>query len=520
MPQELDKRNVASIIDELLDSPQLPALLDELPAQTIAHLLAVTGIESLATNIPVHKLEAVLDIQLWQASPGEQQALDPEQFLPWLESWNEAGSEFVASRLEALGSEFVAVCFARYLSATDTSLVGISQSGHEFGGYDVVPKQAADEGVDEAWFILLETLQHLHAVAPDFLTQVLNRCSFVRSILREDVSEHDMYGHIHQHLEEDRELKAEQAGFVTPTDAFAFLTISRDSDPDEVLESVAYDELSRRYFRPRALRIDAADTPLVMTSQADLSALKQTLGELGISGVPIAGLLSHDRSEAPKTLLDTAMTALAEESGDLFQRRKDETLYLANVLIAGVGLRGTAFSEANAVKAVQATCNLGFEYLIRETGLAREEAHFELLSAEPGLIRPFQLGFSLLNRIPVAAASAIADFLRDSRTHSRLKRVPWIASQLDHLLPGHTFLKKVEERRFEDLKPDIQLLALVLDNVTILCLELLLDPFPVFPRILSMEPTPMRLDRSLRFVRDLEDLARIELCLSTLTVDM
>jgi hypothetical protein len=143
-----------------------------------------------------------------------------------------------------------------------------------------------------------------------------------------------------------------------------------------------------------------------------------------------------------------------------------------------------------------------------------------LLSPEPGLLRPFQIGFHLLNQVPVRCAETVANFLSTKNLSSRLQRVAWISAELDHLLPGTVFVRKVKEKRFDELKTDVQSLNLILDHVSIHCLEQLMVPFPLFPRIIGMQPPPIHLDRSVRFVQSLKDLEVVHDFVSNLVIDI
>ena len=260
--QSIARRNRSSKIKQIMDDPHLPALIESLPPESLSELIGEIGIENshaIVAHVSNDQLKGVLDIQLWQGTPGQQESLKVDDFFPWLENWNELGAEFVSEKLQALGEEFVALCFTRHLVAVDITVVGaadpygvgLSAGSHDFGRFDVQPKWGNDDEIeDEAiWFILLDTLHHLHTRCPEFLEAVLQRCSFVRSILKEDISEHNVSVEIHEDLGQERDERAEKTGYVTSTDAFAFLSMSRDSTMQEVLASLQYDDLSRRHFR-------------------------------------------------------------------------------------------------------------------------------------------------------------------------------------------------------------------------------------------------------------------------------
>jgi hypothetical protein len=533
--QSVTALNRQNKIQKLMDDPHLPALVETLPAQSLSELIDQVGIENnhaVVMHASNEQIKGVLDIQLWRGSPGKQETLNPDDFFPWLESWNELGANFVSDKLEGLGEEFLALCFTKHLVATDITVVGLSAAGHDFGRYDVQPKRNIDQADNEAiWYVILDTLQHLHASSPDFLEAVLRRCSFVRSILKEDISEHHVAEDLQVDLCQERDQRAERTGYVAATDAFALLSMSRDATIEEVLARTQYDELSRRHFRLEVSQAGVEpdqDTPESLLDEpsleGSLQGLKEILGELGITRAGQSSSLllpgKGARPDSTTRCLDRAMVALQEESVEMFARRRREILYLANVLIAGVGLRGSAFTELNAVRAVRSTCNLGLEYLVQHDFLQVDESYFEFLSQEPGLLRPFHIGFHLLNRVPLTCIEGVTGFLSSKRLISRLRRAPSISAQLDDLLPGEQLIQKVLAGKFEDLKQDIELLALVLDTTSVHCLDHLVDAFPVFPRILRMQPPPVYLDQSIRFISTPQDLDDIQRYVSGLRVDL
>ena len=274
-------------IESIIDSPMLPALIEQLPVQSLSELIDQIGIERsqpLIAHASNDQIKGIFDIQLWTTEPGKDDAINVDDFFIWLHTWLEVSPAFVSEKLEGLGDEFVAMCFSKHMSATDRTKVGLldefdfSNAGDDFGTYDVAPKAGLDEIDDEQiWATILETLEDLQANSSDFLDKVLRRCSFERSILNEDISEHHVSEDLQLHAGEQRESRSEKTGFVIATDAFAFLSIAKDADLMEVLASVQYDSLSRRYFKlPKVAPVTNQD------STDDLADLFATLQDLGI----------------------------------------------------------------------------------------------------------------------------------------------------------------------------------------------------------------------------------------------
>jgi hypothetical protein len=324
-------------------------------SRSISDLVNQVGVESshaIVRHTSNEKIKGILDIQLWQHQPGEFDKLQIDDFFPWLQIWNELGPEFVSEKLEALGVEFVAVCFEKHISAFDTQVVGLAEggewesesAGHNFGRFDVIPAKGVSDAVnEEVWFLVLETLDHLQTHANEFLEAVLLGCSFVRSILREDVTEHHAPEEMQRDLGEERDKRAEHTGYITTTDAFAFLSITRSKTFEVLVLDGMYDELTRRYFRiPKeesGMDSENSEQPHNMdsrteremssseTSPEELLQLKGILVELGINTERKAPQLLRPPEATPHKslthLLDQAMRSVQDKSGELFERRRD-----------------------------------------------------------------------------------------------------------------------------------------------------------------------------------------------------
>jgi|APSaa5957512535_1039671.scaffolds.fasta_scaffold150045_2 hypothetical protein len=115
-------------LESIIDSPMLPALVEQLPAQLFSELVDQVGIERsqpLIAHATNDQIKGLFDIQLWQSEPGKDDTINVDDFFVWLNSWLEAGPVFVSEKLEGLGDEFVAMCFSKHMSATDRTKVGL-----------------------------------------------------------------------------------------------------------------------------------------------------------------------------------------------------------------------------------------------------------------------------------------------------------------------------------------------------------------------------------------------------------
>jgi|TARA_Y100000310_G_scaffold35292_1_gene33360 hypothetical protein len=101
----------SGLLQKLQDSPQLPALIENLQPPVLHKLIRRIGLQDSGDIIALattNQLKEILEVELWQnQKPGAAEMLDSDQFLSWLAVWNEIGSSFTATKLYELGDDFL-----------------------------------------------------------------------------------------------------------------------------------------------------------------------------------------------------------------------------------------------------------------------------------------------------------------------------------------------------------------------------------------------------------------------------
>lgn len=530
-----------SLIRRLTGHPHLPSYVKQLPASTLNRLIGMVGLEDsqeILASMSPEQLKAVLSVSLWSnARPGREEVLDLEQLLRWIDLWLQEGEQVLVQRVLELGEDFTVMCLSRLLIAVDRTAVGLSQNGLELGQYMIFPKQ------EKHWHSLVATLMALWHHEPDFVLGMLRRCSFERSILSQDASEHSSASSLYEDIAAQRAAKRAGVGYVDPTHAALFLSIAKTTDLQELIALNAYDVTSASYLDEHQQTVERGHGATVIYSSAldrpgltemaepgpsesgggqvernqaalteDFETLDSLLRDAGIlqASANVTPLLT-DRCRAPlhSELLEAALGSIARSAPNIASRRVCELAYLSNVLIAGAEIQGKAFSEADAAKVATATANLGVTYLLHTSSRLGDEVGRtrQWLEADPGIVRLFQIGYHLLCTIPRRCCEAI-----------------YHAKALQARRPGHVVIQEMNEllgaRRLTDLVDDglygeakslIDGLSAVMDSPACVALRILIDPTPCFPCVLKggTGSQSIYVDKGYQHISTMEDVEHI-----------
>jgi hypothetical protein len=452
----------------------------------------------------VDQLRRVFDEDVWRsARPGEEERFDAPRFTLWLEVMLEAGERFAADKLAELSEDELALALhdqILVLSLDELALLIAEGEGHvplekivedrpylDFGDYRVVARR------DEGWDPILAVLNAFDEWHSNTLQRLLERLCRVSSEyiygqggLWEVLTAGEM---LESDAAADREERRARSGFVAAASARGFLAQARTDDVATLLRAPSRDPISRAFFR----YYEAA--PVTVAVEADApepAGLQELLGEAA-DDAPVRRLLPSGRDEAPaaQRLFARVLGELAARDPHRHEERIRELAYLANVLVAGVGVRGTRLRPLDAAEAALATCNLGLERAVansndgqaRAPSKSRAVEHLERLSCDV----LFRVGWRLLHdEVSQPAAAAI------ERLATRLARDTEAASErgpLERLAAAAR--AALEEGRPAALATRLDLLVDGLDAAPLARLAALSDELPA---LLSLDgATPERI---------------------------
>jgi len=319
---------------------------------------------------------------------------------------------------------------------------------------------------------------------------------------------------------DERRARRQRRGFVADADAVAFLAGIRAASLDALIAMNAYDAATALQLRAaaaaptveRTAEEDEAEAPDLEITDADIDRLQATL-----EGAEVIASRGQHRLTGPATtpresLVQSALAGLQDEP-ETFETRMRELAYLANALIAGTQHSGAPFGEEAAARAVTATCDLGLASMLWRIPDGHPAA---LITDEPGLIRAFAVGHSVLSRLPIAVADRLAELIERPGVRLRIGAKPWVLLEADALVKSGALRAAVLARTFDDAKETISLLQIVLEPHACTALRALVDDYPAFPLVLEQASNADKVLTGTRFIDSLEDLAAIDRLLKSL----
>jgi len=490
--------NLLSIIDH----PKLPALIRKLSPPALSKLVGTVGVEDagaiMAMTTP-GQMREVFDDLLWRsAGSGLSARFSIGEFLRWLDVLNHEGAAFAARRMHSLGEQF--------LSAALGPVLDVHAKGHQLGGQVALDDREdfgdflvrTRPGYDDHWDTVRTTLAALNDEHPRFLDRVLSCCTPTWTGF---VSERP---YVQARIDEsgDRDERREQAGFVNPDTAAAFLDEARLTPMAALIETEGYDALSARYLARQSLgdansAKGSEEADIELSGDEELVGLLTALGRIeGVSRAP--RLLGPDGAQT-LTIKDR-LVALERDQLEAFTIRMGELIFLANVLMAGISC--PELTESEAPNVALGVCNLG-------SGLAGQTTTG--LVHPGGLVRLFRIGWHALCQLPPVAARRLVAVLRDPAIRARLDAGPWILSEVDLAITD--LVNRVDLAAFDDVGDSLGIISLVVEAEAIEWLRALIAELPRLP---SPPDHVGRVSTKTRDIDDVEDLTRVEVFLSNL----
>jgi hypothetical protein len=329
-----------------LDGASLGKLIEHIGLEDAGELIALTSLE---------QLEHVLDDDVWRASQlAEDEHFDPRRFATWLSVMLELGDDFTVRRLCALPRDLLTLAVHRLVLVVDMDAL-ISELP------DDATQKALDSALHEeweefrvlardsdAWEALWQALIALDQDHHELLRDVLERCAALDAEIVEDhgglfeaIRAADV---LDDDVAEARKSRRGALGFVAPADARSFLALAAQR-----AQSLERDPMTKAYFRGLSTHAPSrtSDEPKkrskatgLATATADVPALIALMQEAEVLGpresTPALAVRSSNSTRAPRALFEAAMEGLRDTSPRVFDERREELSYLANVLLAGL----------------------------------------------------------------------------------------------------------------------------------------------------------------------------------------
>ncbi len=319
-----------ALLRELLDEPELDQLVRQLRGPEWKAVVRHVGLEDsselLALSTP-EQLTLLIDETLW--TDGMTEAFDLERFATLLEVLHEAGAQALAEKVASLPEEFLMMALGKLVSVWPAEFLRQLAEADESGVLDKRLESHASEDFDEytvlspsglAWEPLVSLLSSWSDSQPELMSRVLGRLSLanVNGIAEVDelVNVLDEMAEFEEDAQAEREDRRARAGYVSGSDARAFLRLPSATKPGET------DAISRAYFR--RLRPEPASSRGAGDSRL-LEVLRRHARTERTNGGRRLGVGSG--------LLKLALEELARSSPERHARALEELAFLTNAMM-------------------------------------------------------------------------------------------------------------------------------------------------------------------------------------------
>jgi hypothetical protein len=400
MKARLAHRTVSkSLIERLVDAPNLARIVHALDAQTFSALVRRIGIEDAGALIGLatrDQLEAAFDDDLFTNKvPGEREAFDRSRFVLWLEALLAEGDSFAADRIASRPEDFVVEALSSIVAILDEDALLMRMRAQVPDADDkAAPERPLSTGIDgyviearieEGFDAAVSLIVALDQSRPEFVARILDRCARVTERFVDEADELadalSAEGSLGEDVEAAREARRSAKGFVEARSAAGFLLLAREPVV-EGTASAERDPVTHDYLRslepskPRA--VHEFDTPPRL-----LHTIESFARSSGATKPAGDSVQARPRSGVRVSGLVEAMRRLRHEDSQAFAKRLDEFAYLTNVLMAaGHTAQGARLEQSAAAEAVLATVEFGAQLLVPQwpTKAKRREASVEALA--------------------------------------------------------------------------------------------------------------------------------------------
>ncbi len=505
------------LLKTLTDNPALPTFVRTLQPPVLKRLIEYVGLRDAGDLIALttpEQMREVLEESLWESlTPGRADRLQPERFLEWLDVMFEASPAFATQRLIDLGETFVVLNFAALITVTDRSVAAehvedgcicvLCELDKNDVPFEVIGEYIVAGTHDDEWEIVKTALVELEGEDSGFLNRVLARCSSAPTMRDFDPDTYLLFDETYE-----REQRRERRGFVTPQDAAIFLKATRQASRDDLVAQSDYEPITQRYFDQLAAAAAAAAAEAKERAEAEaepdddptegpatpvqLRTLEAALADAEITSERQPELLSGPKNaREPTQELQARLDRLQLTRPDLFAARLGELIFLSNVLMAGSWYQGGRFTETEAAAAALGCANLGLLHLLEVEGRPmsaseRLDQIERILERPPGVVRLFQIGWHLLQALPMHVARRLLEVLRSDHVREQLRRKRWILDEIESAVSDPDLLDLIDDGDFEDVGDNLVLLGLVFDARACQCLRTLISDFPRYPLQLNL----------------------------------
>lgn len=348
MTSPILRQSSRRLLTQLLDEPDLDAQLSCVTGAEWKAIVTAVGLEDtgelLALASSEHLLE-LLDEELWISDGSSRETIDAERFVTLLEVLSESGTDALARKLAALSEDFLCLAIGSLVTVWPAELLARYAEDDAAGQIEKKLESCQIEEFGEylvlsplglGWDVIIDLLSTWNESDPALLDRLLSRLAAVSA---SEVQESDELWSIldgmealREEAEAEREERRGALGYVSSSDARAFLRLPPIKQPFEV------DAITRAYFR----KLKPNDSHTV-----DAALRARSLNQLISNQRPVRSALSE-----PESLIKRALVQIQEREPERHSRCVEELAFLVNVVVADSSMRGEGENPADALRTV------------------------------------------------------------------------------------------------------------------------------------------------------------------------
>lgn len=387
-----------SLVSRILNSPDLVQSIQSLQPQSMLKIIHKIGLEdsaeilSLATT---EQISAMLDADIWKPKLGEDQP-DLASLTIWLGALTELGTKRAAEHLANMDEEFIAFLLSQYINAIDLEALNFMNAnviGDNWSDPRLEKMLDNDCSQELAGSLLLAKpgapWEYLQPLLLDLDSEDQALCArIVYRLQKTTEAKCESEGGLYEVLSQDemlqsdasfsRDLRRTKAGYVSTSDAKAFLGWIKITPQERLQSPNCVDPVSRSYFRSHE------GTPLQqqITPKEDSHHSKALLEIIQEEGAPGNRLLIT--REGDERAIVKHLQGLAEKEFRAFQA---ELGFLAQVLISAAHETDEELREVSAVERALEICEIGLKRTAEGNPVSNAIGLFALGSKELELKR-------------------------------------------------------------------------------------------------------------------------------------
>jgi hypothetical protein len=260
----------ADHLARLLDAPDLPARVAQLAPETLHQLIRTAGLDAcgpLVAAATPDQVTRVLDLDVWQARPERDDLFDAARFGAWLEMLADIDAAAAARLLTSLDRDLVVAGLSRHVRVCDPAVFAPSAHSDdeaavripdeletEIGGYLVRGRDT------DAWSAIVHLLLALESEDADGFDAIMRGCRALSNSTPETDELDALLLEPEQRLHDAalaREDRRAGQGYVTASDARAFLELARHARPAPTGAARPRNTIAAAYVRTPAVARDA-----------------------------------------------------------------------------------------------------------------------------------------------------------------------------------------------------------------------------------------------------------------------